>query len=244
MSKFFKYILLILLVCSCNKQDKIQNKVESADTSNVLLKDSVIPDTVSKIYEGLYTYNLSTNSFMDCNNPDSLYFVLDVTKKLAEMYKKTLTNPNVYGSVVAKLKGDVSQSSDEIKKEKYPKTFRVTEIISMEKKNFRNTCVSYDFWGLGNEPGWSLQISEKENLIEFYLPSEQKTYYFFYSEPKEDSGRIIYSSHNQIQRYIIDVILKKEKCSDTMSDNIYDYSVEVHLSGGKKFRGCGIKRNN
>ncbi|MEO8209888.1 MAG: hypothetical protein ABI840_04975 [bacterium] len=241
MPKFFKYIFLIFLACSCNNRDKIQTKVESADTSNVLLKDSVKPDTASKIYEGLYIYNLSTNSFMDCNNPDSLYFVSDGTKKLAEMYKKTLTNPNVYGSVVAKLKGKITQTSDEIQKEKYPKTFRVTEIISMEKKNFRNTCVPYDFWGLGNEPGWSLQISEKENLIEFYLPLEQKTYYFFYSEPKEENGKIIYTSHNQIQRYIINVIIKKENCSDTMSDNIYDYSVEVELSGGKKFKGCGIK---
>lgn len=111
----------------------------------------------------------------------------------------------------------------------------------MEKKNFRNTCVPYDFWALGNEPNWSLQISEKENLIEFNLPSDKKVYYFFYEEPREENGIIFYTSHNEIQRYAIDVSVKKEKCSDTMSEKVYDYSVEVEISGGKKYKGCGIK---
>lgn len=243
MSKPLQYLVLIFVLCSCNNKDEIQIKTEPPDSQEAALPGSVNVDTASKVYEGLYIYNLNTNSFMECKNPDSLYLIIDDTKKLPGMYKKTLTNPNVYGSVVAKLKGDVTQTTDETKIEKYPKTFRVTEIISMEKKNFRNTCVPYDFWGLGNEPGWSLQISEKENLIEFYLPFEQKTYYFFYSEPKEENGRIIYTSHNQIQRYIINISIKKESCSDTMSDKVYDYSVDVELSGGKKFKGCGIKGN-
>lgn len=242
MSKlFFQYLFAVALLCSCNSKDKTQIITGFVDSSNNSVKDSVRNDTAFKIFEGLYIYNLSENTFMDCKNPDSAYWVIDESKKLSEMYKKTFVNPNVYGSVVAKVKGKLALTTLETRKEKYPITLIVKDVVSTEKKNFRNTCVQYDYWALGNEPNWSLQISEKENLIEFNLPADKKVYYFFYEEPKEENGIIFYKSHNEIQRYAIDVSVKKEKCSDTMSDKVYEYSVEVEISGGKKYRGCGIK---
>jgi uncharacterized membrane protein len=233
-------VIFFLILSGCNKKSEIQTGTQSKDTSKAVAVDSD-GSKAGIIFEGLYIYNLNTNSFMDCKNSDSVYWVKDGTKKLADMYKKILINPNVYGTVVATVKGELIDTDDETTKEKYPRTLFIKEVISVEKKNFQNTCVPYDFWALGNEPAWSLEISEKENLIEFNLLSEKKVYYFFYAEPTEDNGIITYISHNDIQRYRIEAAIKKEKCQDKMSDRVYDYSVEVTLSGGKKYEGCGIK---
>jgi uncharacterized membrane protein len=101
--------------------------------------------------------------------------------------------------------------------------------------------VPYDFWALGNEPNWSLQISRMEGLIELYDFAENKTYSFFWNEPKDDKGVIVYSSFNTVRKYSIEIRITKESCSDTMSDEKYDYSVTAEIVGGKKFKGCAIK---
>ena len=71
--------------------------------------------------------------------------------------------------------------------------------------------------------------------------AENKTYYYFYEEHVDEDGAIVYAAHNNIQRYTIKIRIRKERCSDTMSDTGYDYSAEVELSNGKKFKGCAIK---
>ena len=170
-----------------------------------------------------------------------MYWVKDGTGKLKELYEKFHSSKNYSGAVVAKLQGEIVPTEIQKHKEKYPRTIVVNEVIDVQKKNFRNTCMKYDFWALGNEPNWSLQISGSEKLIELIDYSNDKTYNFFYEEPKNENGIIIYAAHNKIQRISIDIFVKKEECSDTMSDEKYDYSVEVKLSSGIILKGCGIK---
>ena len=239
MFKYFFAIIFLMLLSGCSrKSDEPSGQtVKQTDKKTDSVKIPLKPE----FYEGVYLANLNTHSFIDCQNPDTVFWVIDDTKKLDAQYKKMFSEQSVYNSVFIRVKGDFEETKDQTTREKYPRTLRVKEILAVENKNFRNTCVPYDFWALGNEPGWSLQISKKENLIEFILPGESKKYYFFYDEPEEDSGYIIYKNHNKIQGYVIEVKIKKEKCSDTMSDKIYDYSAEVELTGNIKFRGCAIK---
>lgn len=242
MFKIFLLFSLILILNGCNKQEPTPVKTQSKDSakdSNKII--TAVKDSTNKTYEGMYIVNLNVNTFRDCNYPDSVYWVIDETKKLQGLYKETIPVVNVYGSVYAKVKGELTQTKDTKLVERFPQTLVVKEVISVEKKNFRNTCVPYDFWALGNVPDWSLQISEKENLIEFYLPQEKKIYYFFYSEPNETDSVITYASFNPIQRYVIEISIRKEKCTDTVSNNVYDYSVEAGIRGAKKYKGCGIK---
>ena len=85
---------------------------------------------------------------------------------------------DIYRSVFASVKGFTlnSDSTNIPDPEKYYKILVIKEVIAVEGKNFRNTCIPYDFWCLGNEPNWSLQISKEENIFELYLPSEGKSY--------------------------------------------------------------------
>lgn len=236
MPKYFFAILFLSFITGCNKQNGTQKEQQAT-----VKADSVKNEIKPGIYEGIYNMNKHTNTFIDCSNSDSVYFVIDETNKLEDQYDKMFGEKSVYNSVVLKVKGEVETTSNLTEAEKYPRTLRVKEVISIEKKNFRNTCVPYDFWALGNEPNWSLEISKKENLIEFILPGESKSYYFFYSEPLQENGYIVYRNHNPIQRYLIDIKIRKEPCSDTMSDISYKYSAEVELSDKRVFKGCGIK---
>ena len=260
MLKTLSVFFFIVIISGCNDKNDVKSdsgaKTETlkTDTSSdnsgkdSLLKGtdtlSAAADSVIRTFEGIYVLNLTENIFTDCRNPDSTYWVTDDTKNLKPLYEKIYSMRNIYGAVYAKLKGEIVETKDKIGKnisEKYPKTLVVKEVLDIDKKNFRNTCLKYDFWALGNEPNWSLQISKSENLIEFIDYSQDQSYYFFYEEPRIEPGKIIYITHNNIQQYIIDIIIKEEKCSDTMSDIVYDYSVEVVLSGGKSYKGCGIK---
>jgi len=247
MFKSIYFVLFLILICGCKKQDEVQIINEKKDSiKDDSVKDSLLIkiDSAGKVFEGLYVHNANSNSFRDCANPDSSYWIIDDTRKLNRSYEKFHSPKNIYGVVYAKLKGIKIETTNEKIKEKYPQTLIVKEIVQVEKKNFNNTCIQYNFWGLGNEPNWSLQISEKENMIEFFDLAEGKEYYFFYEEEIDEDGKIVYASHNNIQRYTIKIFIKKEPCSDTMSDKVYDYSVEVNLNNDKKYKGCAIKGKN
>jgi len=244
MFKSIYFVLFLILICGCKKQDEMQIINESKDSVvDNSVKDSLVIniDSAGKVFEGLYVHNANSNSFRDCANPDSSYWIIDDTKKLNSLYEKIHSSKNIYGVVYAMLKGIKTETTNEKVKEKYPQTLIVKEVIEVEKKNFSNTCIPYNFWGLGNEPNWTLQISEKENMIEFFDLAEGKEYYFFYEEEINEDGKTVYASHNNIQRNTIKIFIMKESCSDKMSDNLYDYSVEVNINPDKKYRGCGIK---
>lgn len=240
------FILLfsfLSIITGCEKQPHVEKQVILKDTSSAVKKDSDEKEIISDKYEGLYIVNMSYSTFQDCAHPDSIYWVED-PKDLVTEYKRIFANPSVYASVVANVRGEVMDTKNIKVKEKYPRTLRVREVVSVEKKNFTNTCVPYDYWAFGKDPEWSLQISAKENLMEFEVTSENKTYYFFYAEQKQRDGFIIYSNYNRIQRNSIEVKIIKEECMDA-SGKSYQFSVQVELTGSnRKYRGCAIKGKN
>lgn len=240
MKRILVVFALMIIISGCKKPDETLKAPEKTPRQTNQSDSSL--ETVEKdVYEGLYVKNINASSFRDCKYPDSLYWVTDQTKTLEGLYNKIFTDANVYNSVVVKLRGEMVPTETAGLIDKYPRTLMVKEVLSVEKKNPDNTCVPYIFWGFGNDPKWSVQISETENLIELDIPSEKKIYNFFYSERKEENGEIKYSNYNTVQRSMIQVVFKKQKCDDNFSGKTYDYSVNVSLTGGKNFSGCAIK---
>lgn len=258
----FRYIFIVLLLISACK-DKPDSEVPPAENSSVG-KESVTGNDTSRsgevtsdtaagvdttdlkkpgpeFFEGVYITNLSTKTLIDCRYPDSVYWVQDDTKKLEGQFSKMFSEKSVYNSVYIKVKGVLENTENTAISENYPRTIRVNDVVAIERKNPDNTCVPYDFWGTGTGNSWSLQISRFENLIEFIIPEEKKTFYFFYNEPTEESGLIIYKSHNLVQRYNIEIRIRKESCTDAKSGKQYDYAVYVNINGDKVYYGCGVK---
>ena len=109
--------------------------------------------------------------------------------------------------------------------------------MKTEFKNYQNDCISFEYWCIGNEPFWQLQISEKENLIDFYDPMEQKTIHFNYIKSENKNESLNYSVKNESNT--IGIKIKKEKCSDGISEKKYNYSVTVILNH-KTYKGCAV----
>lgn len=122
----------------------------------------------------------------------------------------------------------------------YTNTYLSRKIIGadniawMEKK-----AAGIDFFGLGNEPFWLMEI-DKDKQISFLQVDSSQPAVFPYVEAIQQNGQYIYnpdSSGNGIQ-----IIITPQFCSDGMSDNWYEYKVEARYNG-VTYVGCGVKLN-
>lgn len=86
---------------------------------------------------------------------------------------------------------------------------------------------------MGNEPFWSVQIKGSE--ITFRTPDEGPVSYP-YQAPQQRGNQQIFSSKAGSSN--IQVTIKEEGCTDSMSGEQFPYTVEVSRDG-KIFHGCG-----
>lgn len=192
-------------------------------------------------FEGLYNYDKYGSTFRDCLHPDSVYIVIDNTGRLMPEFQNIFSGKNVYGSLKIKVKGVLIPTEEQKHKDKHPVSLRIIEVQSVEKKTPGNTCIPYDYWATGSNPDWSLQISKKENIIEFFDGAEGKLYSFFWNEPRSENGILVYSSFNTVRKYSIIASITRQKCADPGTGTEREYTAEVELTGGKKFKGCAFK---
>ena len=183
-----------------------------------------------KEYKGVY----HPGQFKNAQNSELYTFYDSVQKRLDSLYYKILPNPYPNQTVFMDFKG-ISDS--------FPTNtdFRISikQLISLELKNAFNSAIPYDYWCIGNEPFWQIQISEKENLFDFYDPMIPKTYHFNFSKAKIEGAKTIYTAEDKTNNNTIKITIANEKCSDGMSERKYNYSSEVVLNG-KIYKGCAI----
>jgi putative lipoprotein len=94
-----------------------------------------------------------------------------------------------------------------------------------------------DFRALGNEPGWYMEISNKQDIL-LVTDYGQRTYRFPSSVIKsEPTGRTaIYVASNDDS--MIEVVIKSDPCRDSMSGEAFSATVSVIING-KHYSGCG-----
>lgn len=172
---------------------------------------------------GLY----SKSHFINCADNAKLVVKGD-TKKLDSLYNGILPTAYDGQTVFVKLKGSIAAGE-----------LTVKDVILAEQKNDKNTCVASDYWCRGNEPFWIVQISEKENLIDFYNPMEQKYFHFNFSKPETKQNATIYTAEDTADNHKIKITVTAETCSDGMSELTYPYRSEVVLDG-TVYKGCAV----
>lgn len=181
-------------------------------------------------YKGVY----HPGQFKNAENSELYTFYDSVQKKLDSLYTKILVNPYPNQTVFLDFKG-VADS--------FPTNtgFRatMTELVSMELKNAFNPSIAYDYWCMGNEPFWQIQISEKENLIDFYDPMIPKFYHFSFSKAEILGGATLFTAEDKTSNNKIKITITKEKCSDGMSERNYNCKSQVVLNG-ITYNGCAV----
>ena len=232
---FFLFTGLCVLFISCDPQGN-PSKINGAVPP--VINDTI---TIEREYEGLYSLPSSGSfgTFNLCqtkNQPES-YRLEDETKSLDTLYRRIISNPypnqTIYIKVIGKIKSNEFPTA--------PLVLVVKKVLKVEQKNYLYNCIPYDFWCVGTEPFWQIQISEKENLIDFYDPMIPKFYHFNYSKAIVRENKIIYTSINKEKNSTIKIIITKEQCSDGMSERKFAYSTEVILND-KTLKGCAINK--
>jgi len=94
-----------------------------------------------------------------------------------------------------------------------------------------------DFRGVGNEPGWHLEIRDGRSLL--FVSAYGKHRYLFPNPERESNPETRKTQYTAFtDSHSLRVILKGETCQDSMADEVYETRVRVELDG-KVFHGCG-----
>lgn len=231
-------LIAALIMQACNPAGDQSNSSVSTEIS---VTDSIIPDKTPRIYKGMYVFGHEVRTFQDCNDTQKTYWVVDSLSQMQKAYEentKFLSYP--YESVYAEVKGYLAGKSQMGFAADYENVLIVTEFIKIESKNFRTACYNYEFIALGNEPFWSIDIIPNEKRIIFKDAGNEKVHEFIYSPANIKDGVYQYQVTNS-KNEKLEIAIRKEKCSDGMSDRQYNYSTEISLDG-KLFKGCAIKK--
>jgi hypothetical protein len=190
---------------------------------------AMMPPVVVEEHSGLYVFAPQNSSFRDCAEPDARYSVMDETGgNLERNYRRLIKYPYPNQPIFAEVKGYKSPYyANHVLPNGMAGFFVVTEILDLEAKNFRNTCIPYDFWALGNEPFWQAQVSEAEGVIEYRGMDDDRTKFFAYQPPVQESGDNIR------------IVVEKKTCGDGMSDTRYRLKINLTING-RELQGCGI----
>jgi uncharacterized membrane protein len=105
-------------------------------------------------------------------------------------------------------------------------------IAWMEKK-----AAGIDFFALGNEPFWLMEI-DKDKQISFLQVDSSRPIIFPYLPAVQQNGQYIYNTDTT--KAGMQIIITPQFCSDGMSDNWYEYKVEARYNG-ITYVGCGVK---
>lgn len=226
--KMKRFILLLfptvfLFSCIQNNPSGTQT-ADSADT--VKSNENKISQEME--LEGLY----ADHHLINCADNERIVLSGDI-KKIDSVYKSLLPDAYSGQTIYVKLKGLLT--SEEGKN----KELSVREVLRAEQKNDRNTCIPYDYWCRGTEPFWVAEISEEENLIDFFDPMASKYTHFTFSKPEMKSNATIYTAEDKSANSKIRISITKEKCSDGMSEREYQYKSEVVLNG-TIYKGCAV----
>jgi putative lipoprotein len=90
--------------------------------------------------------------------------------------------------------------------------------------------------GIGNEPGWTVEIGPNDRL-QLVIDYGEKKLEFAGATVANDDGSMVYAA--QAGDDAVKVSVKQEACVDDMAGTNFDHSMVVE-HGGKTLRGCAV----
>ena len=91
------------------------------------------------------------------------------------------------------------------------------------------------FRAIGNEPGWTLEISSDKEVLFLTSLGEDKTH-FEVIDKFSEYGSTEYKMRSK-QNHLL-VRIEKRRCRDTMVDRVYESTVYINFDG-VYMKGCG-----
>ncbi|MFK0570521.1 MliC family protein [Endozoicomonas sp.] len=95
-----------------------------------------------------------------------------------------------------------------------------------------------DFRAVGNEPGWTLEIRNSEQIV-FITNYGEDRYTFPAAEPVSNAVTRTTEYKASAGGHALTIILEGKPCDDTMVDESYPITATIQFDG-RRYRGCGM----
>ncbi len=199
-----------------------------SNSDQALQTPTQIDKNAPQIVRGSFQIRLDAQLLHDCIT--GKVYTVNPTPVLDSLYRQACA-PVAYPAkkVYAVLRGKVVDE-----------TLTVTDIDVMEPKNPWNTCTPFEFWCSGTEPFWDLEISQAEEGLFYQDIGRERGAKYAWAAPTINGDTWTYEAPATEGQPAIRVVIKKEKASNGMSDEVYNYSSELTVDG-EKHNGVAIR---
>lgn len=231
MRTIFWPAFLLLLLAACDN-------APAPDAATSAVRSLTTAPPPEQTFRGMYRSGASGAAFYICDSSQT-YLVRDRPAGLDSLYRAACgPAPCPDESVYAVLRGRLELPA----RPGAPGILHLSAIDTLQPKTVYNTCLPFDFWCLGTEPFWGLFISEQDGGFCVKIMGAERGLRFPWAAPIKTASSWTYTSTHPQTGEKLRVVVRREPCSDGMSERAYDYSVEMTL-GQEVYHGCGMRNN-
>ncbi len=228
MKYLFIGLFFTISFLSCQESASKENKQAVAvDTKSA-------PDAEVKRYIGLLSHGTGGTFFRPCGRDSTRWAVEDVTGEIAAKYKTVYPygydGQSVMSYVDASLLGKTVDGTDN--------TIKIVKTEKIVQKDWDGYCMGFEFVVFGSKPFWAVEISPKEQYIDFNDEANLRYHHFKYVKPIIEGDVRTYETVSFDGKETLKIVITKSKCMDDSNPKPYPFSGKVNLNG-KVYNGCG-----
>ena len=223
-------IALLLLIIACESKT---NTSEKSVTEAVVKPDGTKADTEVKRYIGLFSYGSKGSFFRPCGRDSTMWAVMDSSGEMATRYKTVYQygydNQSVMAFIDGSLLGKSTNETDNV--------LKINTLVKLEQKDWDGYCMGFEFVIFGSKPFWAVEISPKEQYIDFNDEANLKYHHFKYVKPVINGDVRTYETVSFDGQETLKIVISKGQCKDDSNPKPYPFSGQVILNG-KVYNGC------
>jgi uncharacterized membrane protein len=228
MKKISLFLLMCIFICACNNTPKkTADSVPKVDTKTA-------PNDTVRTYIGLISHGSAGSFFRPCGRDSTRWAIVDSTGKMIETYKKVYQYGYDNQSVMAFVEGSLLGPNTEGVTDN---TLKISKIQKMEQKDWDGYCMGFEFVIFDDKPFWAVEISPKEQYIDFNDEANLRYHHFRYVKPIIEGEKRTYETFSFDGKETLKVVITKGDCKDESNPKPYPFSAQVVLNG-KIYNGC------
>ena len=226
MKNIYLFLYAISLLTACKNDPKPTQQTAAVDTKSEA-------DPTIKRYIGLLSHGSKGTFFRPCGRDSTRWSVIDSSGEAVKLYKTVYQygydNQSVMAFVEASVLGKTADNTDN--------TLTIKRIQKLEQKDWDGYCMGFEFVIFGSKPFWAVEISPKEQYIDFNDEANLKYHHFKYVKPVIVGDTRTYETVSFDGKETLKIVISKGNCKDDSNPKPYPFSGQVTLND-KIYNGC------
>lgn len=231
---------LLIASCSTDRQDDTESsKIDTAKADGVL-------NQATQTYRGYAIYNDENKTFRSCDNNNSLLIIdsKNSNNSLASLYKRLAPPQQAAQELFVVIKGHtVSDTVGQLNAD-YSGTIQVDSILfaATEGPNCDKNWNTFQYQAVGNEPFWSVTVSEKQMELA-QIGVVERSWKNVKVETNQTDNTVRYTGREaskDANASLTELTITQQACWDTMADAYYALSAVLRMDN-KELLGCALQ---